>query len=599
MAVSLGVLGCIYLGPALASPKSIEKKAIETSARIEGATQGSGVIVNKSGNTYTLLTAWHVIKDNRKGEEIEIFTVDGRRHLTGIENSTRIGNLDLAVISFRSDRIYQSAKISYDKDTSGGIITVTGFPITKSGKIMVSPARIIANAEVGIDQGYQLLYEGTTTAGMSGGALANQKGELIGIHGRGELDQQKSKATGNIVKTPVSQGVPVYFYVAFESGNSLTPRSLEASTWDDYYALYNSTTFLNQYGQREAVKGQEQTQLRLANQLIRLKPKAMMSYMAKYAALEALGRHQEKQASLEQVLDKVKQFNHHSSEARKAFVDRNTDRSLDEFAKAQEYLWDIGADNYSYKAQIYLARGDLSKAIEEAKKGIYYAEKAYHKGVNASALDLTSETLLSISYSTLGEAFLRNKDFEEALESLDKSVYWASKARHDMADSIRHELIGRVFYAKAIASLFAANQASGVCDSLKVSYAYNFKEAVGNSLLLGKCKAYGYNFNGTPSPTSEMGKNSVVKALAERICEEENVWRVAEEEYRHLLSYIQNYDEIDLLAELGGADEADEYAKMAVWTSGHKCPEGYRQAVPDSYRWQYKEGRRSHLLFID
>ena len=41
---------------------------------------------------------------------------------------------------------------------------------------------MVANAEVGIDQGYQLLYDNKIESGMSGGILLNADGELIGLY---------------------------------------------------------------------------------------------------------------------------------------------------------------------------------------------------------------------------------------------------------------------------------------------------------------------------------------------------------------------------------------------------------------------------------
>ena len=49
--------------------------------RIEGATQGSGVLVKKEDNSYTVLTSWHVLQDNLPGEEVAIITSDGKEHL--------------------------------------------------------------------------------------------------------------------------------------------------------------------------------------------------------------------------------------------------------------------------------------------------------------------------------------------------------------------------------------------------------------------------------------------------------------------------------------------------------------------------------------
>ena len=44
---------------------------------IEGVQGGSGGLIKREGNRYTVLTAWHCVKDIRKGDELEINTLDG------------------------------------------------------------------------------------------------------------------------------------------------------------------------------------------------------------------------------------------------------------------------------------------------------------------------------------------------------------------------------------------------------------------------------------------------------------------------------------------------------------------------------------------
>ena len=48
--------------------------------KIEGAIQGSGVIIDRGGSTYKVLSAWHVIGANKPGEEVDIITSDDNVH---------------------------------------------------------------------------------------------------------------------------------------------------------------------------------------------------------------------------------------------------------------------------------------------------------------------------------------------------------------------------------------------------------------------------------------------------------------------------------------------------------------------------------------
>ena len=72
-------------------------------------------------------------------------------------------------------------------------IYVFGFPlpnksIEKSfGRLQ--PGKITANANAYNKDGYQLLYTNKTLPGKSGGSILNEKGKLIGIHGRSEIDE--------------------------------------------------------------------------------------------------------------------------------------------------------------------------------------------------------------------------------------------------------------------------------------------------------------------------------------------------------------------------------------------------------------------------
>ena len=148
--------------------------AKQITVRIEGATQGSGVIVDKTRDIYTVLTAWHVIKSNRPGEEISIIMPDKSEYDTLIGNARKIKGVDLAVITFSSQKNYLLATLSRsDSVKAGENVYVSGFPLLTSAIpkniLRFLPGNVIANAKVKVKNGYQLLYSNQTLPGMSGG----------------------------------------------------------------------------------------------------------------------------------------------------------------------------------------------------------------------------------------------------------------------------------------------------------------------------------------------------------------------------------------------------------------------------------------------
>ena len=97
--------------PALARDwSSVAKTANQVTVRIEGATQGSGVIINREGNTYTILTAWHVLSPNRPGEDIDIITEKWTSYTSSIKKVSRVGTVDLATIEFTSNSYYPTLR---------------------------------------------------------------------------------------------------------------------------------------------------------------------------------------------------------------------------------------------------------------------------------------------------------------------------------------------------------------------------------------------------------------------------------------------------------------------------------------------------------
>ena len=72
---------------------------------------------------------------------------------------------------------------------------------------------------------------------MSGGSVLNSNGQLIGIHGRAEIQGQVSQELDKLVATGTNKAVPITFYKQFLSGKNLDREINDASSLDDYFAL--------------------------------------------------------------------------------------------------------------------------------------------------------------------------------------------------------------------------------------------------------------------------------------------------------------------------------------------------------------------------
>jgi hypothetical protein len=166
--------------------------------------KGSGVIIDKDGNTYTVLTAYHVIKNPGV---YDIITYDGEKYR--IERSQNVGKLDLALVKFTSSKNYPIAKIADSRTVrEGSTVYYTGFPAEKANQ--PRNYRFIRADITGRSQnqeGYELSYNGSALPGMSGGPVLNEEGLLIAIHGKAET---KSIIIQGVERTEIVgvQGIP-------------------------------------------------------------------------------------------------------------------------------------------------------------------------------------------------------------------------------------------------------------------------------------------------------------------------------------------------------------------------------------------------------
>ncbi|MBR8840278.1 MAG: tetratricopeptide repeat protein [Stigonema ocellatum SAG 48.90 = DSM 106950] len=243
----------------------LEQKAKQITVRIDDITRGgngSGIIIAKDGNTYTVLTVSHVVCETEQGtkpcgdDNYQILAPDGKQY--PMERSTiktEVG-VDLAVVKFTSQQNYQVATLAdyspNDKDymftggypklgdkspwrfTAGQIfekeqgllqITLSDFHTGSSG---------LLQSESSLTGGYELVYTSITYGGMSGGPVLDSLGRVIGIHGLVEGQEAIDDKTGDSgsnsggqVQIGYSLGIPVSTFLGLTQRLGVTPQHVE------------------------------------------------------------------------------------------------------------------------------------------------------------------------------------------------------------------------------------------------------------------------------------------------------------------------------------------------------------------------------------
>lgn len=206
---------------ALVQPMALAKSSLEVGRIAKAITVeikqvgsdkvGSGILLQKQGAVYTVLTAGHVVNSGA----FTLRTSDGQVHQV-ISGSVRSSgnNIDLAVLKFRSNNNYSLAKIGTSKLLEPSFtIYVAGFPkptrTIEAGTFNFTKGEVIGIATKANENGYSLIYSNITFKGMSGGAVLNEAGELVAIHGQGDRDDAEDGRAGAGEKTGRNLGIVV------------------------------------------------------------------------------------------------------------------------------------------------------------------------------------------------------------------------------------------------------------------------------------------------------------------------------------------------------------------------------------------------------
>jgi tetratricopeptide (TPR) repeat protein/V8-like Glu-specific endopeptidase len=218
--------------PNIAATKSaVEIGAIAKSITVQIVGEnnsGSGVILQRQGDIYTVLTVAHAVDNSTN---YKIVTLDDRSYQI-VPNSIRIasGGIDLAVVKFKSTTKYAVAKLGNCNTLKSGMdLYLAGFP--NNSRVITEPVLVFKEGKVSHNsskifdrRGYSLVYSNDTAEGMSGGGVLNGEGELVAIHGMG--DRVRADDSNFSEKTGFNLGIPInrFAMVASKMGVELSGK---------------------------------------------------------------------------------------------------------------------------------------------------------------------------------------------------------------------------------------------------------------------------------------------------------------------------------------------------------------------------------------
>ncbi|MBE9124875.1 MULTISPECIES: tetratricopeptide repeat-containing serine protease family protein [unclassified Coleofasciculus] len=381
----------------------VYKIADKVTVFIDECSSGSGVIFKKQGKTYSVLTARHIVSNDK---DCRVITPDGQDHSAKAGKFKRYEGLDLAVVQFESSNNYTVAKLGNSEEVSiGKIVYVAGTPTPKQAHqktpIQVSEGEVMSTlSEERL--GYAWIYNNTTKDGMNGGPLLDKQGLVIGIHGRQDrVDNHRN------------YGIPIQ---SFLTGKVSQDKKISQVKADDY--LKQGITLHNQ--------GDYQGAIAAYNQAIEVEPNNANAYISRGNTRRKLGDYQKAIADYDWSI----QINPYRANA---FYHRGIVRAESEDYQGAIADFDKAIEIKSNYTSAYINRGIVRYELEDFQGAI----ADYNRAIDIDTKEADAYDNRGIIRYQLKDMKGASADFDQAIKIDSNHInayYNRGIARREMGD---------------------------------------------------------------------------------------------------------------------------------------------------------------------
>jgi tetratricopeptide (TPR) repeat protein len=430
----------------------IANRVKQITVQIEGEEIGSGVIIENQGDTYKVLTNWHVVDTSGK---YYIITPDGKKYDSNSDRVTHIPQIDLAVIEFTSPKNYSVAELgNSDELSSGSNIYLAGYaqPIfgMKSRNYLFASSQIDRRLQKP-EQGYELVYQEYLTPASAGGPIVDLQGRLVGINSK-YIAQSNGKRID-------AWGIPLKTYLKakdFLLSTALIPspedslsegnRFFKEEKFKEAVLEYNKVikkepTNIDVYYYRGEVyyaTNNFNLALRDFQQIINRSPNNIEAYFYRANCFYYLKNYQSAIADYDRLLElSPERYYAYNNRGNAFYALKKLEKAKDDYSKAIAINPDY-AEAYNNRANIYLHLKNYSEAIADYTQAIKilpnYAYAYNNRGLTYSYTnDLESaiadfdraiqiEPKFAQAYYNRGNIYYSQQKYQQAINNYDRVI---------------------------------------------------------------------------------------------------------------------------------------------------------------------------------